>query len=99
LYKRNVGDDPFHLRLNSPFPSTGVALCNKYGLTAIELMQSLDAFLMETQKDSLELDHVGKFEQTIKDLKQKEVSCIIFIMSFQCISHTIHILAKDSSKK
>lgn len=51
----------------------GVAFCRNYSLTPIELMQTLDAFLIETNKDTLELSSLGKFEQMIKETKHQQV--------------------------
>jgi hypothetical protein len=36
-------------------------------------MQTLDAFLIETSKDTLEMSSLGKFEQKIKETKHQQV--------------------------
>ena len=49
--------------------SAGVALCNRYPQTISEFLGRLEAFLMNSNTQTLTLDQVGSFEQSLhKDL-------------------------------
>ena len=77
----------------------GVSLCQKYSLSSLDLAQSLDAFLIETSKETLELENIGKFEQMLKDNKQVNFSLSLSFFLIFSFFNLCFYLAKNSSKK
>ena len=47
-----------------------IALCNKYNVNATEIMNQMDAFLVENESESMTLELIGKFEQSVKNSKK-----------------------------
>lgn len=53
----------------------GVALCNRYPQTAMEFLGRLEAYLMNSNVQSLTLDLIGQFEQSLfKDLNNVRIT-------------------------
>jgi hypothetical protein len=52
---------------------TAIALCNKYSTSASELMNQMDAFLVDNECESMTLELLGKFEQQVKNSKNVRV--------------------------
>lgn len=71
----------------------GVALCNRYPQTIMEFLGRLEAFLMNSNVQTLSLDLVGSFEQSLyKDLNvsmqelfSTNYTFTLFFKSAQCI--------------
>ena len=56
---------------NSIVMAVGISLCEKFSLTVKELIESLDAFLCNTDASTLTNDNMGKFEQHIMQSQTK----------------------------
>lgn len=76
---RSLRDLAFLPVLHVKLPA-GVALCNRYPQTILEFLGRLEAFLMNSNVQSLTLDQVGAFEQSL----HKDLNVSIFTSWLQC---------------